>query len=277
MKRANIIKTTPKYGAGMVDVHLALQSGEMRLGRKGFEVHDKSIICASTSDAPAAMKPVLDLPALLGYAAPHYKISPDPMDYVLVPVPIILTDTPNRNGVSFPGKELAEFSPDHGMPYFKTWIGKPTHYEHQNKDITKAKGIIVDVTMNPVKNRPGYYKVMHLLAFDRTKDRVLYDSLCNREYNAYSMGAYPGRNRCSLCKTEWDPTGWPTCGHIDKNRVNFYAVGDQLVYKDVLYVTGFECSLVKSPAWRAAHSDFINILDPEERQHFMLKEQNRMG
>lgn len=68
----------------------------------------------------------------LPLAAEKYKISPKLEDYVCIPVVIMPSDLPNRNGIAFPYKELTAFNPN---PYtkrvaYQTWEGSPTFYEH---------------------------------------------------------------------------------------------------------------------------------------------------
>lgn len=198
---------------------------------------------------------------IIQQAASAYKISSNPADYILVPVPIIITDTPNRNGVSFPSKETAMFSPSHGMPHYKTWIGKPTYEEHDNQDIRKAKGIILDAVMNPIRGYPKFYKIVTLLAFDRTKDRGLYNRIKTGILNSYSMGAFVGEYRCSFCGAKSSKLK-QTCSHIDPMSVNFYMIGDKLVHREALFIEGFEVSAVKTPAYRMAVSDYVNVMDP---------------
>jgi intein/homing endonuclease len=72
----------------------------------------------------------MDFNTWLPFAAKHYRISRNPEDYVLVPVICMPADIPNRNACAFPLHELVEFNPERGQQAYKTWRGKPTHYEH---------------------------------------------------------------------------------------------------------------------------------------------------
>lgn len=243
----------------VVDLHQAFKLGEVKETKHGFEFDKKSSVTASLGNS------ALDFQPLIKYASKPYNISDDPRDYAVIPVPIIISDVPNRNGVAFPAKALAQFAPDYGMPYFQTWKGKPTFEEHNNKDITKAKGLILDSVMNPVKNRPGFWKVVVLLAYDRTKDRICYEKITKGNSNAYSMGAYAGLYKCSICGSEYAPNEKPKCSHIIANKVNFYDLNGKLAYVEVWEPVGFETSRVDVPAYRMAISDNVNILDPEIR------------
>lgn len=257
-----IVESTSSESIGAVStktaltVESALKTGEIKDTKHGLELNKNSEIAnVLQTEIP------IDFHNLIQYAAQEYRISNNPSDYVIVPVPIIITDTPNRNGVSFPAKEIAQFSPEHGMPYFKTWSGKPCFREHENKDPRKAKGIVLDTVMNKVRNYPGFYKIITLLAFDRTKDEELYNSIRQGNDNSYSMGAYVGVYRCSLCGA-LSHAKKATCSHIDPQRVNFYDVNGNLVYREALQAQGFEVSSVDVPAFPAAVSDFINVVDP---------------
>lgn len=248
--------------ASSIDMHAALASGEVKEDGKGqFQFDPKSEVTRQLGGA------TVDIHGLIKAAAKHYHLSDDPKDYLVVPVPILISDVPNRNGVAFPAKELAAFSPDMGCCHYQTWRGKPTFSEHANDDITAAKGIILDVTMNKVKEHPGFYKVVELLSFDRTKDKKLFAEVASNRANAYSMGAYVNHYRCSICAHVWEPGDDPQCSHIaGGKRPTFARLHDgRLAYRQAIGVTGFETSLVATPAWRMAHSDFVNVIDPEIR------------
>lgn len=245
----------------VVDMHTAFKTGEVKDTKAGLKFDRKSAVSAGLETGAA-----LDFADLIRWASKPYNISSDPRDYAVVPVPIIVTDVPNRNGVAFPAKALAEFCPDLGMPYFKSWKGKPTFEEHSNKDITKAKGIILDSVMNKVSNRPGYYKVVVLLAFDRTKDRICYEKIVKGDSNAYSMGAYSGYYKCSLCGNMHNPGEKASCSHIVSGKVNFYELGGRMAYTEVWQPVGFETSRVDTPAYRMAVSNHVNVMDPELRE-----------
>jgi len=240
--------------AKVMPIAEALRSRKVRETRRGLEFADRTpVVAEMQTEIP------VDFHGLLKQAAKSYSISPDPEDYLVVPVPIVITDIPNSNGSAFSAEDLASFDPEMGMPRYKTWVGKPTFVEHDNQDVSKAKGIILDTAMNPVKGHPGYWKVMNLLAFDRTKDRALYESIESGASNAYSMGAYYGRRKCSICGSEWVAREKPTCSHAatGEGEVTFYKLGRQLAYEYSLGVTGFETSVVKDPAYRMAVSDYV--------------------
>lgn len=199
----------------------------------------------------------IDFHSWLPRAAPHYHVSPHLEDYVITPVIIMPSDLPNRNAVGFPLDQLVAFNPDRGQIAYKTWKGKPTFYEHQNNDITKAYGIIAD---SYLRKMVGYgdnkvYKILLLLTFDRSKHPDIVNRIINKDLNTYSMGAYIEGYTCSYCGED---IGSIYCGHLDpKQPTNMYEIGNKLVYRNVRGIEGFETSAVESPAYVSAISDTL--------------------
>lgn len=189
----------------------------------------------------------------LPFAAKEYHISPDYRDYVLVPVIAMPTGLPNRNGVAFPLHELKQYSVEHGMIAYQTFKGKPVCVEHDNQDPTKAIGVIVDTAMLPMKGFGGgkVWKLVLLLAIDRTKEPERARLALSGEINSYSMGAWVGSYSCSYCGSAMG-----RCRHIDKrNARDFYMLNGKIVYRRVHQVVGFECSQVATPAFLSAVSN----------------------
>jgi hypothetical protein len=204
----------------------------------------------------------LDFNTWLPFAAPHYHISPDPSDYILVPVIVMPSDLPNRNSVAFPLRELVKFNTETGMQAYKTWKGKPTYLEHANNDVTKAYGVIADSFLRPLKGFSDgkIWKVMLLLAFDRQKHADVADKIASGEFNSYSMGAWVGGYSCSYCGAEVG-----TCSHIRKDQSRMYLLDGQLVFKNCHDILGFECSSVGTPAFISAISDTRMTLTQDGR------------
>jgi len=193
----------------------------------------------------------LDAEYWLPAAAECYCLSKSLKDYIMVPVPTIISDIPNTNGVAFPRQELAKFNPMAGQLAGKTFKGKPTFLEHSNQDITKAKGVILDAFMTPLKGwGRGIIKVVELLAFDRSKDADLANAILAGDINSYSMGAYFEGYNCSLCGA--DRGG---CRHTGpKDPLKQHHDG-QLIYRNIYNIEGFETSAVANPAFISAISD----------------------
>ena len=187
----------------------------------------------------------LDAYKWLGPASKRYNLSGNFSDYVIVPdVPTLISDIPNTNGVAFPRSELLAFNPDAGRLAYQTFIGKPCFIEHQNKDITKAVGVILDCTIKPVTGLgQNLLQVVKLLGFDRTKNPELAEKILQGKRNAYSMGATFNRFTMSDgSRPTREKFDMPL--YRDRN-------GD-LVYAMVHEITGFETSSVQSPAYVSA-------------------------
>ncbi len=145
-------------------------------------------------------------------AAETYDISADPDDYVLVDVPIVTVDIPNRNMQAFPFEEVSYFDPMHGRCIYKTFSGKPTHIDHQNRDPLKAKGVHFDSSLEYIPAY-GLYKIRVLTGWDRTKDPYLVNQILKGERNGYSMGALVSAFCCSVCGAT--DTNVNPCRHMD--------------------------------------------------------------
>lgn len=205
----------------------------------------------------SAQSSLVDWAGWLPFAAKQYNISPDVKDYVVIPVPTIITDLPNRNGIAFPLREMVMFRPQLGMQSYRTWKGKPTFEEHVHDDHTKAKGVILDTHMRKI---PGMnvWRLMKLLAFDRTRDPQLCNDILARKRNSYSMGAYLDGYTCSICHKEFGSCTHPPTGS-KKGDVIFLPQGDSIVFLNVVNPEGFETSAVKTPAFIPALND--NVID----------------
>ena len=204
---------------------------------------------------------ILDCNYWLPYAAEHYCVSRDIRDYVLVPIPSIFSDLPNTNGDSLPLKEMLEFKPEYGMQMYKTFKGQPTHIEHQNKDITKAKGIILESFLRPVPFNRKYYKIVLLLAFDRTKDEALANAILTKQSNAYSVGFYYSSYACSICNhVVGRGVNLTPCAHTQMYKPTYRMSDGRLAYRRCIDGKGFECSAVNVPAFVSALGP--NVMDP---------------
>jgi hypothetical protein len=196
----------------------------------------------------------------LPFASEPYRISKSLADYVVIPVMIMPSELPNRNGVGFPFRELTRFSPDTGCLMYKSWVGKPTHVEHQNQNPVEAKGVILDTAIRPMTGYEGsVWKVVSLLAFDRSKDAMLVNDILTRKRTAYSMGAYVKDYECSICAKSLKSGG---CDHVDKQRPQYRLYnGSDLAYYRAIDPIGFETSSVATPAYVTADNpSYFNML-----------------
>ena len=122
-------------------------------------------------------------------ASETYQISSDIKDFVLTEVPIITVDFPNRNLHAFSFEEISYFDPRFGQFVYKTFVGKPTYADHNNKNFVEAKGVHFDSSLRYV---PGWnvWKIYVLLGYDRTKDATLARQIEKGQRRSYSMGAW---------------------------------------------------------------------------------------
>ncbi len=184
----------------------------------------------------------------LDYAQHTYQISNDLSDYVIVDVPIVTSDIPNRNLHCFPFEELTYFDPYMGKMVYQSFIGSATFKDHANEISKDAKGVIFDASIqkDPRKN---LWQIWVLLGFDRTKDSGLANDILSGRRTAYSMGALVDMFGCSSCGTAYvveDGVAPHVChsnpgkGEIDKKGV--------LVYENCMGTNFFETSSVDDPA-----------------------------
>lgn len=218
---------------------------------------------AKTKDIKEDVKDaVLDAPKWLPFAGEQYNISSDIKDYVMVPVVIMPSDLPNRNGVAFPFKELTRFNTDSGSIAYSTFKGKPTFENHQNSDHTKAKGVILSTAFRRMKNVRGkeLWKLIALCGFDRKRDPVVANSILTNKKSSFSMGAYCRDYECSICGSSATKE---KCEHVDVNKPNEFKIYDgHLAYLKAIDPIGFETSFLSNqpPAFDTAVSTPENKL-----------------
>lgn len=150
-------------------------------------IKKSGLLTTASSQATGNFARSVDI-SWLPAASKTYNISDDPRDYLLTEIPAVTTEIPNKNLQCFSNSEVLYFDPMRGRQVFKTFVGSGCHYEHQNKEPLKAKGVIFDAIIIPVP----HYNVMkiHLLAgWDRTKDRDLVQDIDSGERDGYSMGS----------------------------------------------------------------------------------------
>jgi hypothetical protein len=136
---------------------------------------------------------------------------------------------------------------------YKTFRGKPTFLEHNNKDITQAKGVILDAFMRPVPFNNNYWKIVLLLAYDRTKDSDLVRQILTKKENAYSVGFYYSSYTCSICGTRVGRgINVTPCEHTKMGRPTYKLSDGRIAYRKCENAVGFECSSVRTPAFVSA-------------------------
>lgn len=131
-------------------------------------------------------------------ASETFRVSADPRDYVLVEVPLVTVDIPNRNSQGFPYEEVTYYDPLLKRQVFRTFVGSAACQDHDNMDPLKAKGVNFDATMVEIPEY-GVWKIVVLTGFDRTKDRWLAEQVLNKQRQGFSMGCLVSNFVCSYC------------------------------------------------------------------------------
>jgi len=195
--------------------------------------------------------------AWLKAAATTYHISPDINNYVISQVPIITVDIPNRNLQAFPFDEVVFFDPILGRQIYKTFIGKPVHYNHKNEDPTAAKGVIFDSYLLKI---PKYnlYKIVLLTGVDKTKDQDIASRLIENKKGGprvgWSFGSLVNNFVCSVCGTVVNEKK-TYCACFAKGKGSI--LDGKLVY-ELCYSSNFiEVSVVDTPADATAWGDAL--------------------
>lgn len=178
-------------------------------------------------------------------ASAVYQISPSIKDYVLVEVPSVSVNYPNRNLDAFPRSELLKWRVAMSAMSFQTFRGKPTHIDHQNQDPSKAKGVIFDAMLLPVM---GKLHVVLLKGFDRSKDAQLAKQVQERARVGHSMGALVEKTRCSLPWCRFESNGRTSCEHIANGQGKGRIIQGHLVYEEMYDFYFIEDSSVLDPA-----------------------------
>lgn len=191
----------------------------------------------------------------LHFCSVPFKISTDPKDYLLHPVPIFYSDLPNRNGFGFSLAELLKWNVLMGRQAYRTWTGMPMFQEHKSDNPETSIGVVVDTAMRKISNFADgrIWKVMALAAIDRNKNPKLAERMEKGEINTYSMGAMVDYCTCSFCHKKIGE-----CNHIPAEKedetppVVFYEKAGQLVFKYAHGIRGYELSSVSDPAFSTA-------------------------
>ena len=200
------------------------------------------IITTASAQATGAFSRPCDI-SWLAAASKSFNTSSDPSDYLLVEVPAVTSDIPNKNLQCFSSSELFYFDPMRGRQVFKTFIGSACHYEHDNKDPTKARGIIFDAVIVPVP-RYGIYKVVLLTGWDRTKDPDLVRDIQSGERDGYSMGSIVQQFICSITGQSVDQAG----GRYKRGQIVDINNQNHLCFHYCTSSFFFELSTVGTPA-----------------------------
>jgi hypothetical protein len=237
-------------GLKATDLHSVSNSGTIRLG----------------SAVTGGPERYLDAHIWLPRAAEHYNISPRLRDYVIIPVPVCITEMPNTNGDSASLKELMTFKPDLGMLTYRTWCAKPFFVEHDNRNIKKAQGVIFDSYLRPLKGYNGKHaKLIHLAGIDRERNPQLAEAYLTGKANSFSMGMWYKAYTCSLCGQKVGQGIGSICTHTRPQKSTYVSVSGKLVYRQCHDLVGFELSGVSDPAFCIAVNN--TVIDPRNPNH----------
>lgn len=167
-------------------------------------------------------------------------------NYILVPVSEIKHKVSRRKVFNF------EVEDDH------SYVAAGVVAHNCNKDITKAKGVILDVYLKKIHGFNGnHVKLIKLLAIDRTKDVALANSVLNGDVNTYSLGMYFNSYVCSICGNRVTKSSGKPCSHTTLRQRTYQMKDGRLAYRMCEDIQGFETSIVKTPAYVVATSDII--------------------
>ena len=192
----------------------------------------------------------------LPMAAEQYQISADIRDYIINEIPIVTVGCPNRNLDEFPYEEVTSFNPEMGRTVWSTFVGKPTHFNHNNRDPRLAKGVHFDSSIQ--KMADGRYKIVVLAGWDRTKDPQLANSILQRKQTGFSMGALVGYTQCSYPKCgAMSPNGKIPCRHQEYGRGKGKVMEGHLIYERCYRTCFIETSAVDDPADHTAHDRWV--------------------
>lgn len=191
----------------------------------------------------------LDANLWLSVAAEYHGLSGDINDYILVPVPAMITDIPNTNGDSVSLKQFLAWNEDQARPAYKTWEGRPMYVEHQHKP-EWVRGLILGSYMRTTPF-PGINKMVLLAALDRTRDPVRVQRVLDRELNTYSMGMLYSAYTCSICGARAGRGIGSPCMHTRPRQPTKQMSDGRLVYRRCENITGFELSLLENVGGRS--------------------------
>ena len=222
-----------------------------------IENQKHKLLHASDDYISTARNSLDEIRGILPFFAERYLISSDLNDYILVPVSVFLSGIPNKKGHGFTAEELTTADPNRGQLKYETFMRQPLHIDHDNKDITKARGLVLGASM---QHAPEFYgdvfRTICLQAFDRRT----YPDLCNKiltgAINSYSMGARATAFECSICKKPVPGS----CNHIPRGMIlgtgfdQFPIINGRAAYLEARGTSFFEISALtkNNPAWAGA-------------------------
>lgn len=219
------------------------------MGQKPQELHKVDVSKGTFTSKVDGQPHLIDANVWLGSAAEHYGLSQNIKDYVLVPVPAMVTCLPNTNGDSVSLQEFTRWNPEQARMAYKTWEGRPMYVEHQHKP-EWVRGLILSTFLRatPFKD---IYKLVMLGALDRTRDPQRVNAVISGELNTYSMGMFYDSYRCSICGHQAGNGIGRPCVHTKPGKPTYRSTSGKLVYRRCELITGFELSLLEYQGGRS--------------------------
>lgn len=219
-------------------------------GYKDFRLEETKAGLRIASEALTNTSKSVDA-SWLPLCAETYCISANLDDYVIADVPIVHVDIPNRNCDAFPYDEMIRWDHEVGRVVYQSFIGKPTHKDHDNKDPRKAKGVIFDASLEKVArlNKPDLFVIRILAGYDRTKDPSLCEDIASGKRPGHSMGAMVGYTKCAMpgCNAT-STTGKINCPHMQGSANKGKVMDGHLLYERCYSVRFIENSSVGDAA-----------------------------
>jgi len=159
----------------------------------------------------------------------------------------------NANNDGWPPEELRNG--------YRTFIGKPVFVDHNNWDLNRARGVVLDASIHESKLAANYDEtwVELLIEVDAVAFPKLAQAIVEGKIDAVSMGADVDFTVCSVCdNVAHEPRQF--CAHIPQMKGKLVETPDKvagkkmkkLCYEDCFGVKFFELSFVFEPADESA-------------------------
>lgn len=171
-------------------------------------------------------------------------------NYLLLPISSITASTKDR-------VFNIEVEEDH------TYVAGGVIAHNCNEVHTDAYGVVLDTSLHKISGYGGgkLWKVMGLIALDKTKYPEMAKRVLDGDIDTGSMGAYVDTFSCSYCNAPMTKTH--CCNHIHhKNEIDWkeykdYDGSSHIAFRNAHGISPIEYSLVESPAWVPSLSDHI--------------------
>lgn len=151
--------------------------------------------------------------------------------------------------------------PDELRKAYKSFIGRPVYVDHNNWDLRRARGVVLDAKLHENKLASGHDDVWIelLIEVDAKAFPKLAQAILNGDIDAVSMGCDVGYTICNVCGNKAHDV-LQYCEHIPHQKGKLVPVRDaktgsvikKLCYEICYDVSFFEISFVFNPADESA-------------------------